>query len=206
MPRRITVLGAFVSMLANAQAWNSYEYSSTSAGKCVTKSGSGGVQPTPVPTRGADQTFTSVRSGSPVITPSYVKVSGTATVTVTERTLTEYPTTTVTIVVPTSTSWRSVNSVFATATWLSTLCSNGVRPKTKTVYTGSYTPVSGQATTSPATYPTEVSCTGGVTSFVIEHPVVTAGVSTTTINPTVTVKDYSKWICILILLNLKRVS
>jgi hypothetical protein len=69
------------------------------------------------------------------------------------------------------------------------VCTDGAKPRTVTEYTGSYAPVSGQVTTLPATYPTQVVCTGGVTTIHIGHEVVTSGTSTETVTATLTIFD-----------------
>jgi hypothetical protein len=78
-----------------------------------------------------------------------------------------------------------------------TVCTNGVKPKMNTVYSGTYKPMSGQVTTVPKVYPTEVVCSGGLTTIWISHPEVTSGFETVTVTPTVRVPGYSKLLLLL---------
>jgi hypothetical protein len=188
---RLFAICALAISLANAQATVSYNFSITSKGGCTILSSSGGKPPTPVPTRGADRTITTTVTGSAITTPSVIRVTAKTTVTVTERTSTAFSDVVSTVTVPAWTTWKRVDSVFATATWPLTVCTNGVKPKTKTVYTGTYKPMPGQATTVPKVYPTEVICSGGLTTQWIAHPIVTAGLQTVTITPTSTATAYT---------------
>ena len=58
-----------------------------------------------------------------------------------------------------------------------------------TVYSGTYTPISGQDTVLPATYPTQASCYTGVTRSFILLPTVTSGVTISTVTATSTVSS-----------------
>lgn len=185
----LLVLAGIFSCVQAAASW---ELTTTSLERCTILSGSGGIPPTPVPSRGVDQTFVTTVTGSPITTPSIVRVTLSTTVTLTDRTSIEYINTVETVTLPTSTKGVLERSVFATATWPVTVCTNGVKPKVKTVYSGTYKPMSGQVTTVPKVYPTEVVCSGGLTTIWISHPEVTSGVETVTVTPTVRVPGYSK--------------
>ncbi|KAH8892643.1 hypothetical protein GQ53DRAFT_746107 [Thozetella sp. PMI_491] len=156
-----------------ASAWVSTSSSATTAVVCSTLSGSGGLQPTPIP-----------RSTEEVDAVTFSSDRGTYTVervvpvTVATVTTTQYTTTAVTWVVetvssPTLTSFAKIVSTVATAVVPSTVCNNGVVPTTVTEYTGTYTPVSGQATTLPSTYPTLIACAQSVTTYLGLYEVVT---------------------------------
>jgi hypothetical protein len=189
---RCLKVAALAVMLTAVQAYTSTEFSSTSSSGCKTRTGSGGTQPTPIPTAGGGSTITKTIRGSTVTTQDFTRITAASAVTTTQHTSFVYTIIFATITSPTQTVYSVINTVFATATWPSTVCTNGVKPKTKTVYSGTYSPISGQATTLPATYPTQVVCSGGVTQYVILHPVVTSGTATETDTPTSTVIDYSK--------------
>ncbi|KAK5627829.1 hypothetical protein RRF57_003544 [Xylaria bambusicola] len=159
---------------------------STTDISCTTQFGSGGVAPTPIPTRKTLTTITTTVTDSTKTVPAVAYVTA-ATVTVTDHTSTYYTWGIDTVTVPTFTSsgGRLVLTV-ATGTFALTACSGEARP-TVTVYSGTYTPVSGQNTVLPSTYPTQASCRTGVTwSFLLE-PTVTSGTVTSTVTATSTV-------------------
>lgn len=64
-------------------------------------------------------------------------------------------------------------------------------PSVVTEYAGTYTPISGQATTLPETYPARIVCSGEVTSYTFLWPIVTSGMSTRTSTPLKTVNSYT---------------
>ncbi|KAI0972497.1 hypothetical protein F4678DRAFT_41343 [Xylaria arbuscula] len=159
---------------------------------CSTAYGSGGVAPTPIPTSEVTKTTSTVIT-SPVVTfPSaYTHVTDTVVTT------TQHTSYIVTIVFATVTSGIVTSGItevttIATALWPVTTCTNDVTPTTVTKYTGTYTPVSGQATGAPSSYPTEIFCTNSLTSYVTLLPTVTTGpLETLHETATTTILDYT---------------
>ncbi|KAI0540670.1 hypothetical protein GGR58DRAFT_521345 [Xylaria digitata] len=150
--------------------------------QCSTAYGSGGVAPTPIPTSEITEVTSSLSTEPAVTIPQGYTRHTSIIVSVTISTLTSgiltnnvYPTTTI-----------------ATATWPVTSCTNGVTPTTVTKYTGEYTPVEGQATTLPASYPTQIFCTTSLTSFIRFFITESTGpLATIHETPTTTVYDYT---------------
>ncbi|KAI0456833.1 hypothetical protein F5B21DRAFT_126125 [Xylaria acuta] len=170
-----------------AFAFTATSISSTTVISCSYKSSTGGVPPTPIPTISTLTTISTTQTRDAVTVPSTVVVSALSTVTVTQRTLTVYDAADETVTIPTSTAGSGTWKTVATGIFGATVCADGAKPVTVTKYTGTYTPIPGQATTIPATYPTEAFCSTGVTRFFILFPTVTSGAVKTTVTPTSTV-------------------
>ncbi|KAI1181082.1 hypothetical protein F4777DRAFT_525795 [Nemania sp. FL0916] len=144
---------------------------------CVYKFGTGGVPPTPVPT--SDVTFSSRRTSTSTTLTVAPTVFVTTHVTTTLYTSTAYTFTVPTITIPTSTSYTQIWKTVATGVFADTVCANGAKPTTVTKYTGTYTPLPGQETTVPATYPTYAVCSTGTIYCDILLPTVTSGATVT---------------------------
>ncbi|KAL7626143.1 hypothetical protein AAE478_002913 [Parahypoxylon ruwenzoriense] len=184
MLRRLIASVAAYGALARAATGTSYSFQTNIA--CSTVSGTDGKVPLSLPTSSTSSTVTSTITDAEVTIPSTSRTTvGAVTTTVLTTTVWTWSETTITI--PTSTSWVRADSVVATATWAVTLCTNGVAPSTVTQYSGIYTPIPGQVTQLPATYPSQVVCATGVTWFVHLQPTATSGVTTATVTPTSTV-------------------
>ncbi|KAI1429633.1 hypothetical protein F5Y12DRAFT_414887 [Xylaria sp. FL1777] len=160
---------------------------STTLISCSYLSGSGGIPPTPIPTSATLTTISTTQTRDAVTELSTVTVRAPTTVTVTQRTAIVYAGADYTVTVPMSTKGVGFQSTVATGVFAATVCSNGAKPVTVTQYTGTYTPISGQATTIPKTYPTQAFCRTGVTRFFILFPTVTSGTVTTIVTPTSTI-------------------
>ncbi|KAI1802497.1 hypothetical protein F4811DRAFT_391358 [Daldinia bambusicola] len=184
------MLSLFIPIIALcgilAQASTGTEYSFKTESQCSTVWGTGGTVPMSLPTSNTISTVKSTLTAKEVTVPSTSKVTVDA-VTTTVLTQTSWTWTFSTITVPTKTVWDKAQTTVATATWPSTVCTNGITPSTVTEYKGSYDPVSGQVTTAPASYPSQVVCETGVTWFTSLIPTTTSGVTTVTITPTSTV-------------------
>ncbi|KAJ2989641.1 hypothetical protein NUW58_g3373 [Xylaria curta] len=158
--------------------------SSHTGSSCSYNFGTGGVPLTPVPTQ-STRTYLTIRETRPTVTiPTVVTVSAPTTIT-----KTVYTTTFTTYIqhVGTISTWTqgaAYVSTIATATFASTVCANGANPTTVTKYTGTYSPISGQSTTIPSTYPTEAFCTTATSYYQILFPTETSGFTTTTVTPT----------------------
>ncbi|KAI0443612.1 hypothetical protein F4803DRAFT_308443 [Xylaria telfairii] len=170
-----------------AFGYNATSVSSTTVTSCSYTSSSGGIPPTPVPTVATLTTISTTQTRDAVTVPSTITVNAPTTVTVTQRTLTVYDAIDVTVTVPTSTRGAGTERTVATGVFRATVCADGAKPVTVTQYTGTYTPISGQATTIPATYVTEAFCTTEVIRYYTLYPTVTSGAVTTTVTPTSTV-------------------
>lgn len=123
-------------------------------------------------------------------------MSSTVTVTAPVSTSTMFTSTYVFISVPAITSNTKIikrdgpTTTFATATFSTTECTNGVpAPQTVTVYSGVYKPVPGQATTLPASYPTQVVCQTTKDLRTVSFQTVFSIVETTTVTPVETVSS-----------------
>ncbi|GAP86151.1 putative Ca2+-modulated nonselective cation channel polycystin [Rosellinia necatrix] len=191
MMRSLLILaaGGYTSL---ASAYTGTSVSTQSTVQCSTAYGSGDVAPTPIPTSSATSVTSSLfTSPATTIPTGYTRVTDEIVTT------TQHTSLVVTVVLATVTSGIVTNYVkevttIATATWPVTTCTNGVDPKTVTKYTGTYTPVPGQATALPESYPTQVFCTTSVTSFVHLFPTVTATTyGTIHTTPTSVVYDYT---------------
>ena len=179
-------------VFVQAQDTASWGYSTRSSQSCTILSGSGGTPSYDIPTRGIDQQFTITVTSSAITTPSTIVVTASTTVTVTDRTFIDRLDTFEIVTSPTLVRGARTRYVVGIATWLLTVCTNGIKPKTETVYTGTYKPMSGQVTTIPKVYPTEVLCSGGQTTIWIKYPFVTSGVVTSTVTPSVRIQNYSE--------------
>ncbi|KAI0975470.1 hypothetical protein F4678DRAFT_485105 [Xylaria arbuscula] len=165
--------------------------SSTILSSCSYKLGSGGVPPTPVATSETTITFTKTVTNATVTVPRTVTVEA-SVVTETILTSTAYTFTIPTLTIPTSTSYAEIWKTVATGTFADTVCTNGAGPSTVTHYTGTYTPISGQVTTIPATYPVSALCSTGEIYYDILLPTITTGAAvTTTVTPTRSVIGYT---------------
>ncbi|KAJ8108746.1 hypothetical protein ONZ43_g6332 [Nemania bipapillata] len=188
---RALLLGA-AAYAGLASAYTGSSISTASVVQCSTAYGSGNsAGPTPIPTSGIVKTTSSVFTWAPTTIPAgYTRVTDTI-VTTTQHTSLVVSVILATVTEGILTSWVKPTTVIATATWPLTQCTNGVNPVTVTQYTGTYTPVPGQATTRPASYITQIFCTTSLTSFVYLFPTVTSG--TSTIHETVTsvINDYT---------------
>ncbi|KAI1354891.1 hypothetical protein F5Y01DRAFT_311267 [Xylaria sp. FL0043] len=185
MLRRLLLTAAIFGGLASAYTVTSI--TSTTVTTCSYRSGSGDIPPTPIPIHSTLTTISTTQTRDAVTVPSTITVSVPATVTVTQKTAIVYDAIDATVTIPTSTKGVGFLSTVATGVFAATVCSNGAKPVTITEYSGTYTPISGQATTIPATYPTEGFCNTGVTQIFILFPTVTSGAVTTTVTPTRTV-------------------
>ncbi|KAI1273650.1 hypothetical protein F5Y07DRAFT_391157 [Xylaria sp. FL0933] len=184
MLRGLLLIAAVFGGLASAETIT--YVTSTTVSSCTTEFGSGGVAPTPIPTDETLTTITTTVTNSTKTVPSTVFVTA-ATSTVTQYTSIVYTYGVDTVTVPTATSGRYLALTVATGTFATTVCADGVNRTTVTEYSGTYTPISGQDTKLPATYPTQASCSTGVTRSFILVPTVTSGVITTTVTATKTV-------------------
>ncbi|KAI1207467.1 uncharacterized protein F4807DRAFT_434684 [Annulohypoxylon truncatum] len=182
--RIVSVLAASGSLV---RASTSTNYSFKTEGACSTVSGSGGSVPLSLPRSTTTSTVSSIITNSEVTVPSTVTVTADP-VTTTVLTSTTWVLTDSTKTLPPTTSWSVSQIIVATATVPETVCTNDVTPSTVTEYSGSYTPISGQVTTIPTSYPSQVVCATGVTWFTILQPTATSGVTTQTTTPTSTVQ------------------
>ncbi|KAI1424887.1 hypothetical protein F5Y12DRAFT_785009 [Xylaria sp. FL1777] len=165
--------------------------SSTTLSSCSYKLDSGGVPPTPVPTSQTTLHSTKIVTNATLTVPPTVTIQA-PVVTETVHTLTAYTFTVPTITIPTSTSYAEVWKTVATGTFAATVCANGANPTTVTQYTGTYTPISGQETTIPASYPVSALCSTGTIYYNILLPTVTSGAAvTTTVTPTRSLTSYT---------------
>ncbi|KAI1165774.1 hypothetical protein F5B18DRAFT_147477 [Nemania serpens] len=165
--------------------------SSTTVSSCSYKLSSGGVPPTPVPTRESTFYTTKIVTNATVTVPPTVTVTA-PKVTVTQHTSFAYTFVVPTVTVPTSTSYFGTQKTVATGTFAATVCANGAKPATVTKYTGTYVPISGQVTTVPASYPVSAVCATGTTYYNILLPTVTSGAAVTaTVTPTTTLTSYT---------------
>ncbi|KAI0403158.1 hypothetical protein F4802DRAFT_572518 [Xylaria palmicola] len=164
---------------------------STTVTSCSYKSGTGGIPPTPIPTISTLTTILTTQTRDAVTVRSTITVTAPTPVTVTERTSTVYTAADETVTVPTSTAGFGLHKTVATGLFAATVCANGVKPITVTKYSGTYTPISGQNTNTPATYATQAICTTEVTRSFILFPTVTSGAVTTTVTPTTTVASHT---------------
>ncbi|KAK8068541.1 hypothetical protein PG996_007653 [Apiospora saccharicola] len=158
--------------------------------ECKSLFSSGGTAPRPLPTiTSSDAVIHTTTTEAPVTTPFTVTFTAPAV------TSTKLTSTSVSVYITTVTSGtKTVGSpgpttTFATATFSTTECTNNITPQTVTVYSGVYTPVPGQATTLPASYPTQVICqrTQDV-RIILFHTIFTPIVSIT-ISPVVTMSQ-----------------
>jgi hypothetical protein len=154
-----------VAALARAE-WSSVSTSWSFSSQCTTFSDSTGVSP--VPTSYERTTTTSISSAPLATALTTVYVTANTTI-ATPVTTWQYTTLffTTTLPVTTTSVEASAQTTIATVTSPTTVCNNGVTPTTTaTVYTGTYSPIPGQNTTLPNSYPTLASCTEYETAFV----------------------------------------
>ncbi|KAI0401218.1 hypothetical protein F4802DRAFT_609507 [Xylaria palmicola] len=168
----------FLSVAAYAGLASAYTGSSISTAsnvQCSTAYGSGsGVRPTPIPTSEVTKTTSTVFTSPATTVPKgYTRVTD-STITSTQHTSVVVSVTFATVTSGIVTSWVQPTTTIATAKWPVTTCTNNVKPTTVTKYTGTYTPVPGQATSLPASFATQVFCTTSLTSFIHLFPTVTA--------------------------------
>ncbi|KAI1422381.1 hypothetical protein F5Y12DRAFT_624482 [Xylaria sp. FL1777] len=189
MLRGLLLVAAVFGGLASAETITFV--TSTTVSSCTTEFGSGGVAPTPIPTDETLTTITTTVTSTTKTVPSTVVVTAPTTITVTQDTSTVYAAGVDTVTVPTATSGRGLALTVATGIFAATVCADGTNATTVTEYSGTYTPVSGQDTALPATYPTQASCSTGVTRSFILLPTVTSGAVTTTVTPTQTVTAHT---------------
>ncbi|TGJ79888.1 hypothetical protein E0Z10_g8877 [Xylaria hypoxylon] len=187
---RAVILGA-AAYAGLAGAYTLTSVSTASHVQCSTAYGSGGVAPTPIPTSGITKAISSVSTAPTVTIPSgYTRITD-SIVTTTQHTSLIVSVTFATVTSGILTNWITPVTTIATAIWPVTTCTNGVTPITVTKYTGSYTPVSGQATTLPASYPTQIFCTTSLTSFINLFVTETSGLGTIHTTPTTVIIDYT---------------
>ncbi|KAH9887875.1 hypothetical protein F4778DRAFT_756503 [Xylariomycetidae sp. FL2044] len=160
----------------------------TTATACSTESGSGGVQLSLLTSTIYTTTYATTIEAA-VTVPSTTRVTASPVTTTGPLIQLSVAYTVVTTTLPTHTLWQNSQITFATATWPTTVCTNGVQPLILTEYTGTYTPIPGQGTTLPAVYPTLVRCTTAVTWSSHLYPTTTSGIVTETVTPTSTVYD-----------------
>ncbi|KAI1376642.1 hypothetical protein F4677DRAFT_459772 [Hypoxylon crocopeplum] len=185
MLRQLLASIAVYGAVARASTGTSYSFNTVSG--CSTAYGTGGTVPMSLPTDSTSSTISTILTAAEVTVPSTTSVTA-PTVTTTQLTQSAYTFAVTTTTIPTFTTWRGAESIVATATWPTTVCTNGVSPaSTVTEYSGTYTPISGQITTIPATYPSHVLCTTAITWLTILHPTATSGSTTVTVTPTSTV-------------------
>ncbi|KAK8109467.1 hypothetical protein PG999_007604 [Apiospora kogelbergensis] len=159
--------------------------------ECKSLFGSGGTAPKSLPTVTASNlVLRTTTTEAPTTMPSYLTLNGpTSTLTLLKATSrVDYiatETSDVKVVRP-----NGPTATFATATFATTECTNGgAAPQTVTVYSGAYTPVPGQATTLPVSYPTQVVCQTTQNVLVVSYHTVLSGVATITSFPTTTISD-----------------
>ncbi|KAI1118814.1 hypothetical protein F5Y14DRAFT_397778 [Nemania sp. NC0429] len=189
---RALLLGA-AAYAGLASAYTGTSVSTASVVKCSTKYFTGsGVGPTPIPTSETTKVTSTVFNEPAVTVPAgYTRVTG-STVTTTQHTSLAVTVVFATVTSGILTSWIQPTTTIATATWPVTICTNGVQPVTVTKYTGTYSPVPGQSTGRPLSYPTSAFCTTSLTSYVHLFPTVTATTfDTIYTTPTVYVYDYT---------------
>ncbi|KAJ2976787.1 hypothetical protein NUW58_g8001 [Xylaria curta] len=168
------LLGA-MAFVGLASAYTGSQVSTTSVVKCSTAYGSGdGPRPTPIPTSEITEAVSSLFTAEPTTIPKGYKRVTDTTITVTQRTSLVVPIVLATVTSGIYTSWIVPTTTIATATWPVTTCTNGVSQKTVSKYTGTYTPVPGQATAFPESFGTQVFCTASLTSYITYFPTVTA--------------------------------
>ncbi|OTA65724.1 hypothetical protein K449DRAFT_391693 [Hypoxylon sp. EC38] len=183
----LRIFASIVASGALVRATTSWSISFKTEGGCSTASGSGGSFPTSLPTITTTSTISTAITEKEVTVPATSTITADPVTTTTVSTQTIWFFTTSTVTVPTTTLWRGAESIVATVTWPSTVCTNDITPSTVTEYTGSYTPIPGQVTTIPTSYPSEVLCATGVTWFTYYFPTATSGSTTVTSTPTSTV-------------------
>ncbi|KAK7916903.1 hypothetical protein PG985_010511 [Apiospora marii] len=167
---------------------------------CKSQFGSGGKAPRPLPTvTTSDLVLHTTTTEPPTTKPSIVTVTAPAS-TSTMRTSTSLFIYVATFTADTKTVKRDgPTTTFATATFSTTECTDGVAaPQTTvTVYSGVYTPVPGQATASPVSYPTQVVCQSTQDRRRDHHhrvsPVVTVSKVTATVTSTTTWATQTTW-------------
>ncbi|KAI1827231.1 hypothetical protein F4861DRAFT_438174 [Xylaria intraflava] len=163
----------------------------TSVESCSYESGSGGVAPTPISTvKTKDSTESFVSTHDAVTVPSTVSVLASTTSTASTVTSTQLAVVTDTVTVPTTTIGSFVTQTIATVVVAETVCADKAKPVTVTEYTGTYEPISGQATTLLETYPTQAFCTTSTMFSVGIFPTVTSGAVTETVTPVSTPASY----------------
>ncbi|KAI2643217.1 hypothetical protein GGS21DRAFT_541931 [Xylaria nigripes] len=181
-----TALGVYGS-LAAAEPISAITTTNTVV-SCSYEFVSGGVAPTPIPT--IDEyvtTSTTITHG--VTVPSTVNVTASSTATVTEVTATELVVGSPTVTIPTSTKYVGQSITVATAVFAETVCDHDAKPVIVTKYTGTYAPLSGQATTVPTAYPTQAHCTTTLVESVDLFATHTSGVVTNMVTPSSTVPN-----------------
>ncbi|KAI0447387.1 hypothetical protein F4803DRAFT_321394 [Xylaria telfairii] len=189
---RSILLGA-AACAGLASAYTGTSVSTASEVKCSTAYGSGdGARPTPIPTSDVTKAISSVFTEAATTIPKgYTRVTD-EIVTVTQHTSVVVSITFATVTSGIYTSWIQGTTTIATATWPVTTCTNGIEPKTVTKYTGTYTPVPGQATTVAESFATQVFCTTSLTSYVHLFPTETAETyGTIHTTPTSYIYDYT---------------
>ncbi|EMR72058.1 hypothetical protein MGN70_012063 [Eutypa lata] len=186
MLRQLIASVAVSGVLVQASTGTTYSFVTQSA--CSTIWGTGGTVPMSLPTSNTISTVSTLITDKEVTVPATSRVTA-PVVTTTQQTASAYTWTVSTSTIPTYTSWQRAETIVATATIPTTVCTNDVTPSIVTEYSGSYVPVSGQVTTVPASYPSEVVCETGVTWLTHLLPTATSGLTTVTDTPTSTVFD-----------------
>ncbi|KAI2643216.1 hypothetical protein GGS21DRAFT_3874 [Xylaria nigripes] len=149
---------------------------------CSYEYGSRGVAPTPIPTFESHETTTSVSTTVVTTVPSTLTVLA-PTSTRSTKTLPIFIDIPVTVTLPTTTITVIETLTSATAKFTETVCADGSKPDFVTKYTGSYAPVSGQATTLSATFPTQAACTTTISILPTLLATATSGSVITTVTP-----------------------
>ncbi|KAK6840236.1 hypothetical protein PG987_006102 [Apiospora arundinis] len=174
---------------SDAKTYSGIRQATTDNVECKSLFGSGGTAPRSLPTVTASNlVLRTTTTEAPTTKPSYLTVNGPA------RTSTALTATSRIDYIVTVTSDVKVvrpngpTATFATATFATTECTNG-GAQTVTVYSGIYTPVPGQATALPASYPTQVVCQTTQNVLATSFHTVISGVATTTSFPVTTVSD-----------------
>ncbi|KAI6084814.1 hypothetical protein F4821DRAFT_164982 [Hypoxylon rubiginosum] len=184
MLRRLIVSFAVSGALVRASTGTTYSFKTVSG--CSTASASTGTVPMSLPTSSTSSTVSTIITNAEVTVPSTSKVTADP-VTTTLLTQTAYTYIVTTTTIATSTSWQGAESIVATATWPTTICTNGVTPSVVTEYSGVYTPTPGQVTKLPTPFPSQVLCTTGITWYTYLLPTATSGLTIVTVTPTSTV-------------------
>ncbi|KAK6856322.1 hypothetical protein PG995_006509 [Apiospora arundinis] len=174
---------------SDAKTYSGIRQATTDNVECKSLFGSGGTEPRSLPTVTASNlVLRTTTTEAPTTKPSYLTVNGPA------RTSTALTATSRIDYIVTVTSDVKVvrpngpTATFATATFATTECTNG-GAQTVTVYSGIYTPVPGQATALPASYPTQVVCQTTQNVLATSFHTVISGVATTTSFPVTTISN-----------------
>lgn len=187
MLRQLLASVAVSTALVTVQASTATSYSAVTNSACSTQFGSGATAvPTSIPVINTLSTVSTVVTDKEITVPATSKVTA-AAVTTTVLTETRLAYEEVTVTLPEYDVYEVAQTVIGTVTIPTTVCTAGAKTPPSaavTAYSGTYTPVSGQVTTVPASYPTKVVCETAVTIFTRLVPTATSGKTTVTVTPT----------------------